>query len=170
MIKSQKSLVLFLLALLVPVIVSGCSAAQPAANPDLAWAVSLSKFEIKEYLEAVVTVDQYNGSYDEVRQQYPDEGNVYLIVNLTIAKQAAGAAAFDWSQLTIQDQAGTAYKRHENDSFLDMYRYEPRMTGLEIKFGENEGWLCYEIPAEAADGSLSLVYSAEGSQQEINIK
>ena len=44
------------------------------------------------------------------------------------------------------------------------------MTGLELILGENEGWICYEIPAQAANGKLTLTYNAEGSQQEIIIK
>ena len=44
------------------------------------------------------------------------------------------------------------------------------MTGLVIQLGENEGWICYEIPAQAANGELTLNYSGAGSQQEIVVK
>jgi hypothetical protein len=34
----------------------------------------------------------------------------------------------------------------------------------------NEGWLCFEIPTQAANGKLTLAYTADGSQQEIVLK
>ena len=44
------------------------------------------------------------------------------------------------------------------------------MTGLAITLGVNQGWVCYEIPAQAANGKLTLAYSGDGSQQEIVVK
>lgn len=168
-ILAQLAHVFFILCL--SILLFGCSRSTKSnTDPNLNWAVSLSKFEVKTNLESIVTITQYNGSYDEVHQQAPSEGNVYLIVNLTINKQGTGSTPFDWNQLTIQDSAGNNYQRSSDDSFLEEYKYTPRMTGLEIKFGEYEGWLCYEIPAQAANSGLTLIYSAEGSQQEIVVK
>jgi hypothetical protein len=160
----------YLLVLLLPLLIFGCSAAKPSAKSDLTWKVGLSKSEVKDKLEAVVTVQQYNGSSDEFRQQLPNEGNVYLLMKLTVSKQGSGPAPFDWSKLVIKDNSGTTYNRHANDTFLEEFKYAPRMTALEIKLGENEGWVCYEMPAKAAEGKLSLVYSGDGSQQEIEVK
>jgi hypothetical protein len=44
------------------------------------------------------------------------------------------------------------------------------MTGLEIRLGQNQGWVCFEIPASAAGGKLTLVYSGAGSQQQISLQ
>jgi hypothetical protein len=167
---SLSKLARYLLILTLTLLVFGCPPTKPTTNPDLIWTVSLSEFEIKDKLESIETVVQYNGSYDEVHQQYPAEGNVFLIMELTISKQGADTTPFDWSQLTIQDAAGNVYPRSSDDTFLEQHKYTPRLTGLEIKFGENEGWVCYEIPAQAADGALTLIYSGEGSQQEIVVK
>ena len=91
-------------------------------------------------------------------------------MELTISKQGVQAVPFDWTKLLIQDSAGNTYHRIANDTFLEQYKYKPRMTGLEIKLGQNTGWVCYEVPAQAASGKLSLVYNADGSQQEIVVK
>jgi hypothetical protein len=168
--KSTLKLAHFLPILLLSVFLFGCSPARPTPNPNLVWAVELSKFEVKNKLESVETVAQYNGSYDQLHQQSPTAGNVYLIMDLTVTKQGSATTPFDWSKLAVQDSAGNSYQRISNDTFLELYKYTPRMTGLEIKFGVNEGWLCYEIPAQAANGKLTLNYSAEGSQQEIVLK
>lgn len=147
----------------------GCSSAKQTTNPNLTWSVGISKSEIKDKLEGVVTVAQYESSSDEYHQQLPDEGNVYVLLNLTINKQGAGTIGFDWEHLTLQDASGIAYQRLSNDSFLETYKYTPRMTGLALQIGKHEGWVCFEIPKQAAEGKLTLVYTGEGSQQEISI-
>jgi hypothetical protein len=43
------------------------------------------------------------------------------------------------------------------------------MTGLEIRLGENQGWVCFEVPASAVKGKLTLIYSGEGSYQTIDL-
>jgi hypothetical protein len=157
------------LSLFIPLF--GCSPARPTADPNLIWAVSLLKFEVKEKLEGITTVTQYNGTkYDEFHQQNPAEGNVYLLLKLSVDKQVTGSASFDWNQLTIQDSAGNIYSRHSDDSFLELFQYTPRLPGVALKLGDNEGWVCYEIPKQAADGRLRMVFDAEGSQQEIVVK
>jgi hypothetical protein len=168
--RSVQKLACSLLLLSLSMLLFGCSAAKPTANSNLIWQVDLSKFEVKSKLESIETVQQYVGSVDELRQQSPAEGNVYLIMKVTISKQGAESVPFDWSKLTVQDQAGIFYPRIGNDSFLEQFKYTPRLTGLEIKLGVNEGWICYEIPAQAAKGKLTLTYNAEGSQQEIVVK
>ena len=160
----------FLLILPLSLMLFGCSPAKPTANPNLIWKVDLSKFEVKDKLERIETVNQYIGTTQELHQQYPAKGNVFLIMKVTVSKQNTQSAPFDWTKLTIQDSAGNTYQRTSNDTFLEQFNYTPRMTGLQILFGVNEGWVCYEIPAQAANGKLTLTYNAEGSQQEIVIK
>ena len=160
------------LILLLPlsILLFGCSAAQPTANPNLIWKVDLSKFDVKNKLESVETVTQYIGSTEVLHQQYPDKGNVFLIMKVTVSKQGAQNTPFEWSNLVVQDDAGNTYQRNSNDTFLEQFNYTPRLTGLEIKLGDNEGWMCYQIPAQAANGKLTLSYTGEGSQQEIVVK
>ncbi len=148
----------------------GCSAPKPTPDPNLTWSVNLLKYEVKDKLEITDTVTQYIGSTQELHQQYPDAGDVYLIMDLSVSKQNAESTSFDWSQLTVQDSAGKTYPRMSNDTFLEPFKYTPRMTGLVMIMGVNQGWVCYEIPAQAANGKLTLSYYGEGSQQEIVVK
>jgi hypothetical protein len=161
----------FLILLLsLPGFLLSCSSTKTAANPDLVWTVGITKYEIKNKLQGVKTVQQYSGSYDEVIQQAPASGNVYLIMELAITKQGQAATSFDWSKLSLQDEAGNNYQRDNNDTYLESYKYKPRMTGLEIRFGTNKGWVCFEIPEKASNGKLTLKYSGDGSAQEISVK
>jgi hypothetical protein len=160
----------FLLLLSLFIVLFGCSPVKPTATPSLIWKIELLNYEVKDKLEGIEVVHQYVGSTEVVHQQYPDEGNVYLIMKVTINKQSVDTAPFVWDQLTVQDSSGNTYKRLSNDTFLEQFNYKPRITGLELIVGENEGWMCYEIPAQAANGKLTLIYIGEGSWQESQIK
>jgi len=165
-------LICFFLILLTSGLLAACGTpATPTADPNLVWQVNLSKYEVKDKLDIVVTVKEYMGTTQETHQQAPTTaGDVFLIMDVTVDKQGTQITPFEWNQLTVQDASGKSYLRLANDSFLETFNYAPRMTGLELKLGDNAGWVCYEIPAGAANGKLSLVYSGTGSQQEITIK
>jgi hypothetical protein len=147
-----------------------CSSAKSTTGSNLVWQVEVLKFEVKDKLESVETVKRYAGSSQQLHQQFPAKGNVFLILNLSIGKQGADPSPFEWSKLTVQDKAGNSYQRSGDDTYLEMYKYSPRLTALEITSGAYKGWICYEIPAQAANDKLTLTYSAQGSQQEITVK
>jgi len=159
----------FLLFFCPILILSGCQAPKTAPTLPLTWQIEVSKFEIKDSLNAVESVSQYNGSkIDVVHTQSPDAGNVYLIMNVAVSKtDNQSTTPFDWQWLVVNDSSGNSYHRLENDTFLVQYQYTPRITGLELRFGGNSGWMCYEIPASVASGKLTLAYTAEESRQEI---
>ena len=170
--KTNLTLVAFLLFFCLTVILSGCQTHKTTPTPTLVWQIEVSKFEIMNNLSAIESVTQYNGSkIDVAHSQSPDAGNVYLIINVIIHKEDnQSTASFDWQQLVVNDGSGNSYHRLANDTFLEQYQYTPRITGLELRFGENSGWMCYEIPVSVASGKLTLVYTAEGSQQEIPLQ
>jgi hypothetical protein len=163
----------FILLFCLGMTLSGCQASGtntvPTPNPALPWQIEVSRFEIKDTLNAVESVTQYNGSkIDVVHTQTPDDGYVYLIMNVTIRKQDdQSTAPFDWQWLVVRDASGNSYPRLDNDTFLEQYQYTPRITGLELRFGENSGWMAYEIPSSVVAGQLTLVYTAQESQQEL---
>jgi hypothetical protein len=164
--------------LLISLVLSlaGCQTARTATavqpGSSLAWQIQVSRFEIKDSLNTVESVTQYNGSKIDVEhKQTPQAGFVYLIMNVTVSKTSnQSAIPFDWQWLTVKDASGNPYHRLENDTFIEQFQFSPRITGLQLRLGEYRGWLCYEIPASAAMGKLTLAYTAEGSQQEISLQ
>jgi hypothetical protein len=133
------------------------------------WQIEVSKYEIKDSLNVLESVPQYNGSkIDVLHTQNPETGNVYLIMEITITKvDNQSTASFDWHSLLVIDASGNSYHRLDNDTFLEQYQYTPRITGLPLRFGENTGWLCYEIPASIAIGNLTLAYTVKENLQEV---
>ena len=134
--------------------VSACQNSQNSFELDVTWRIKAEKFEIKDRVYTVEAVVQYDGStIDEVHEQNPSTGYVYLILNATISKiNPQSTVSFDWKKISIEDASGSLYPRMENDTFIEQYQYTPRITGLELRFGEYQGWMCFEIPAPTAEG------------------
>ena len=141
---------------------SGGSAKEAAASDQSAftWQIELRQAELRESLHTDAGVTQYDGDVlDVAYDDAPAEGEVYLILTLTVTKAVAGGGAFEWGRLCVRDADGNSYGRMENDAFLASHTYK-RMPGTALQIGENKGSICFELPADAAKGALTLVYDA----------
>ena len=132
------------------------------------WGIQVKSSQVAGDLSETQTVQQYDGGVtQETVESEPGEGNVYLLLELAIEKQASDAASFEWKKLSVQDAAGNRYARMENDTFLESFGYS-RIKSIDLTLGKNEGYACFEIPEESAAGDLVLVY--EDTQGENGIK
>lgn len=166
----QKTFKVFLI-LFIFLGMAGCSSAAQTAAPTSGWLIQVSQAEVKTGLKTREVVTLYNGEKKDVDHvSDPAAGKVYLLLNLGIAKSTTGNTSFEWKDLAVEDQNGGKYSRLENDSFITQHNYSPRMTGLTIRFGENKGWICFEIPKTAAEGKLSLVHTTTEGTQRLEIK
>jgi hypothetical protein len=157
--------------LLLAFLLAGCANSAAVPSQSFTWQVQVVKAEIKSTLKTTETVTLYNGDMDKVlHENNPTSGNQYLLLSLKISKNGAASGSFDWKDVKVQTTSGESYPRLANDSFIAQHNYNPRLTGLTIRFGENEGWVCFEIPAEAANGRLFLVHTTGEGQQKIEIK
>ena len=140
----------------------------PVALEGFPWSVELRAAAVQEALHTAAGMKQYDGSVlDVAYDDEPTAGNVYLILTLTVAKTEAGGGSFDWSNLSVRDADGGSYARMADDAFIQNHTYN-RMPGTTLQIGENKGSICFEIPADAAKGDLTLVYDA-GDAGEIAI-
>jgi hypothetical protein len=159
-----------LIFLCLTLFLTACQSATATPAPKVNWQIKVAKTSVKDTLHSIETVTQYNGSELKVdHTQSPASGNVYVIIDATVSKVGNQTDPFDWKNLTLQDAAGNNYARMDNDSFLEVYKYSPRITGLLLRVGENSGWMAFEVPAQAASGKLYLVYSGAGSKQKIEL-
>jgi hypothetical protein len=103
--------------------------------------------------------------------QNPAAGSLYLIMFVSISKtQIPSTTPYDWQAVVVRDDTGNGYHRLANDTFLERFQYTPSITGLQLRLGKYSGWLCYEIPAAAAHGKLTLAFTGQGSPQEITVQ
>jgi hypothetical protein len=154
--KTSLTVIVPLLFFCLVLSLTGCQAARspsaPPSSSNVAWQIQVSRFEIKENLNAVESVTQYDGSkIDVVHQQ----------------SETQTSSPFDWQWLVVRDASGNSYQRIANDTFLEQFQFTPRLTGLQLRLGDYTGWMAYQIPASAATRKLTLVYTGEGSQQEL---
>jgi hypothetical protein len=113
----------------------------------LPWKIEVNKWEVTDDLSGSQAAQQYNG--DVVQIQYnekPSDGMSFLLVELTVTKQVAGALSFSWKNVSIKDSTGGRYARMANDTFLENYNF-PRIKSTDLTLGENKGFACFEIPA-----------------------
>jgi hypothetical protein len=71
------------------------------------WSLSLVSWKIGDRLTGTRTETQYDGRVSERQvEKRPAAGMVYLVLDLSLRKQAPGEAVFSWKDLRIEDRAG----------------------------------------------------------------
>ena len=146
------------------VCLAACAGA-PARAPDqsaFTWKLEILGAQRCEGLHAVQQTTQYDGTVSETEyEKQPQEGQVFLLVNLRVHKLIAGGPAVCRSDTALQAPDGSRYARLA-DNFLQDYGYS-RMPAADLQLKENEGWVCFEVPAQLQNGSWALVNtSSEG--------
>lgn len=168
---------LFSLSLLLLVSIVACSASpqktetnvQPQKS-DFSWTIVLNKWEVADNLSNTKSAVQYNGDVTQIQySEKPSEGNTFLLLELTIEKQKPGSSSIKWDHLYVKDSNGIKYFRHPNDTFLENYNF-PRIKSVDLTFGKNDGFICFEIPKTAANDSLNLIYESNEGINQIPLK
>ena len=172
----KKASVLFLIGLMTSLLIlfTGCSmkagapvAEATEADPSLIWSMKIEESELTSNIASTKAFVEYGGTANEVSfSDQPAEGNIYLLVLLNIDKSHPGKEKYLWSELSVVDADGTAYMRHENDTFLELHGL-PRIKSTDLSIGNNYGYICFEIPASVDSSQLTLVYANAGSAQKI---
>ena len=124
------------------------------AQSDM-WRVELISAETAESLTATMAAVQYGGDVlITTNDVTPGSGYVFLLLELNIEKTGVGRASFSWNDAHVTDNDGNIYYRHENDTFLTNLNI-PRLRGTDIVFGNDYGYVCFEIREDA--GGLLFV-------------
>ncbi len=158
--------VYFLITLLL-----GCAKVTNTPEKLYTWNIQITQADIKTELRTTEIVTLYNGDKSEVdHENVPAQGNVFVILNLSVDKIGSDTSSFESMDIVILDNQGNIYQRLVNDSFIEQHDYSPRMTGLPFRFGETKGWICFEVPQAAANGKLYLAYTSDEGQQKYEIE
>lgn len=142
--------------------------ATPEAEPALVWRITIEASERTTNLSSTKAVVEYGGDENQVSySDEPDEGHAYLLLMLNIDKTQPGKEKFLWSELAVADADGNTYSRMNDDTFLELHGL-PRIKATDLSIGNNQGYVCFQIPLAVDSSRLMLVYSAEGSRQNIS--
>lgn len=134
------------------------------SNESIIWSFTIDDWKVQKELHSIEMVPQYLGDPVETpHDNIPSQGAEYLLLNLTVTKNAPGSSTFLWSNLSLSLN-GQTYYRVEDDSFLTKHGYE-RLPGTDLKLGSKTGWICMEIPANADLDNANLVYQEANVSQ-----
>ena len=86
------------------------------------------------------------------------EGCIFCAVKLTIEKNG-GTELIEWEKMILSDSEGNQYHRIDDEFIADLGM--KHMSGGDLNFGTNEGWIVYEIPEEAEGLTLSYAFEEE---------
>ena len=126
-----------------------------------AWQLAVLNVEIAGSLKGSQDSVQYSGdTLSTGIQETPGEGNVFVLIELNADKIETGTSKFVWDHVYVADTEGNRFGRMANDSFLDNYGFE-RMKATDLTLGNNQGYICFEIPAQAVQSALTLHYEAD---------
>jgi hypothetical protein len=134
------------------------------------WQITAVRCEISDDLSTTQSAVQYDGDSITIElNEKPKEGNVFVLIEMIIEKTGVGAGAFEWDHSYVLDSSDNQYQRHANDTFLQNFNL-PRIKSTDLVFGKNEGFVCYELPREAADDALFFVYQTDADMVTIRIR
>ena len=146
---------------------ASAEAVAPAVDSSLIWQITVEESELTGSISSTQAVVAYGGDVSQVSySDQPADGNIYLLVLMRIDKNQPGKDKFLWSELSIVDADGNTYARLENDTFLELHGL-PRIKATDLSIGNNQGYVCFEVPATVDSSKLTLTYAAEGSVQQI---
>lgn len=119
------------------------------------WKMSIDNIQVSDELSNTSEVLGYSSASSTTFEQKAGEGNTYVLIKMTIAKDGA-KENISWEKMILTDKDGKEYNRID-DSFIEDLTWT-RISGTDLNFGEYEGWFAYEIPKDKADEGLVLSY------------
>jgi len=157
-------------------VLASCAApsATPTPAPDVRtetdWTLTLLSHESADDLSGTKAAVLYDGQkVDTTYAQKPESGNTFLLVEIGVVKNKAGAAAFRWADVRVEDGSGNSWSRMANDTFLENFNF-PRVKSTDLTFGTNDGFICFEIPKSAAAGPLYLVHETAAGMTRLALR
>lgn len=148
------------------ILLAGCGS--DVKNEQLSWTINVQEYQVKDKMETVDDVRQYDGSIAKVsHNNIPSAGNVFLLIKLEVKKNVSGNHPLKWQDVTVQDNKGNVYKRIQ-DVFLKDYKYD-RFSATDLKL-DGSGWVCFEISAESVKGDIKLIYADGDKSNVMNIE
>lgn len=143
------------------------SSATTVNQAELEWKITVDAAEKVKNLASSQAIAQYNGGKTNVNySETPDAGKEFLLVKLTVKKQAVGKSTFSWKDCYVTDENGNKYQRMQDDTFLEHYGFK-RLKAVDITIGENTGYICVQVDEKAA--KFQFVYETDKATDRVEI-
>lgn len=131
------------------------------------WNISIQDCMIGKELKNVSVVLGYAAAETNEFSKIAEEGKEFCLLKMEFKKDKS-TEVIDWKNLELVDASGNRSARLE-DSFLEELGLK-RMIGTTLNFGNNEGWLVFEIEEGERELTLEYLFAEEKYEQKITLE
>lgn len=131
------------------------------------WKIEFEDSLVDHSLENAKAVLGYGEVETSNYKKEAGDGKVYCLIKLKIKKEDS-SEVIDWSKLKLKDNNGTEYTRLQDEFISDLGM--KRLPGTTLNFGENEGWICFEVDENAQKFTLEYQFEKDLYQYEFERK
>jgi hypothetical protein len=120
------------------------------------WNIIIKDVMVEDSLENFDVVLGYTDATTNKFVKEATSGHVYVLLKMNISKHDS-KETLSWDKFTLTDNHGNEYKRMDDTFIKDLGLV--RMSGIDLNFGANEGWIAFEVKEDAEN--LTLKYEFE---------
>lgn len=131
------------------------------------WKINFEDSLVDHSLENAKAVLGYGEVETSNYKKEAGDGKVFCLIKLKLKKEDS-SEVIDWSKLKLKDDKGAEYTRVEDEFISDLGM--KRLPGTTLNFGENEGWICFEVDENAQKFTLEYPFEKEVYQYEFERK
>ena len=156
-----KALVIGALCVALSALCLACAEEAEAALYDETvggWHIAVEKVMVRQSMKNVTVDLGYTDVETTEFVKEAPEGKLLCLVKLNIEK-AGSREKIAWENMLLTDAQGRQYNRIEDNFISDLGM--KHMPGTPLNFGVNEGWIAYEIDADAETLTLSYDFAEE---------
>lgn len=146
---------------------NGTNAGEVKAEPVTAggWEFTIEEAIADSALENVSVELGYTNVETSSFKQEAEEGNEYCLVKMQIDK-IDSSEDIQWEKLILKDGNGNEYSRMDDAFLTDLGM--SRMSSADLNFGENEGWIAFEMKEGAENLTLTYAFDSDTYEAAIN--
>lgn len=128
------------------------------------WTFTVEDVKRNASLENMSVELGYTGVETSDYVKEASEGMEFVLIKLKIEKNKS-TEMVRWEDFKLIDENGKEYIRLSDEFLVDLGMM--RMTGSDLNFGSNEGWIAYEVDAAAEALRLHYAFAGESYTAEL---
>lgn len=122
------------------------------------WNIIIEDVLMEDSLENVDVVLGYTDATTNKFVKEAASGHEYVLLKMNISKHDS-KENLSWDKFTLTDNRGNVYKRIDDTFIKDLGMV--RMSGTDLNFGTNEGWIAFEVKEDTENLTLNYEFENE---------
>lgn len=122
------------------------------------WNIIIEDVMMEDSLENVDVVLGYTDATTNKFVKEAASGHEYVLLKMNISKHDS-KENLSWDKFTLTNNQGNVYKRIDDTFIKDLGMV--RMSGTDLNFGTNEGWIAFEVKEHTEKLTLNYEFENE---------